>query len=499
MGGGDLNLKKSWHPGTLRNQEKVWKRERDADEEKKKLDQLLKEKMEERQMMELQALNEATGKAKKRSERLDWMYSAGPGGSKAIVDEEREAYLLGKRRVDRVVESAKTVEEMDGGEQFARANAYGMTANTVRDTQNKIREDPMLAIKKREHASLQSVLNNPVELKRLKQSKSGSKAERKEERKKAKLDKKEKREHKKAKRGLSGDEREETWDGDVRHHRYVRTGDEYVDRRQYGDASRKRPRSPSFDRKSRSPHRHDGRRRTPSYDRWSRSPPPISRSHTRYGRSPSPHRVRTGRRRTPSMSPVSRDVRRRSPSLSPVRSRRRSISPPPPLRSRQRSPSHEAPRRRSPLSPRRRPISPPPPHRRPSISAPNAAVTAAGTSARPNVIPATSTATEPTAATPAASAMNEDRAARLAAMQADAAEWDRARSERVAADRLAEQSEQLADDVARKQRLMGKNAAGSFLQEMQRNTISGEGVSAADMITRNRAMVQRGGGGFLEK
>ncbi|KAI8590934.1 Pre-mRNA splicing factor-domain-containing protein [Geranomyces variabilis] len=483
MGGGDLNLKKSWHPGTLRNQEKVWKRERDADEEKKKLDQLLKEKMEERQMMELQALNEATGKAKKRSERLDWMYSAGPGGSKAIVDEEREAYLLGKRRVDRVVESAKTVEEMDGGEQFARANAYGMTANTVRDTQNKIREDPMLAIKKREHASLQSVLNNPVELKRLKQSKSGSKAERKEERRKAKLEKKEKREHQKAKRGLSGDEREET----------------YVDRRQYGDASRKRPRSPSFDRRSRSPHRHDGRRRTPSYDRWSRSPPPMSRSHRRYGRSPSPHRVRTGRRQSPSMSPVSRDVRRRSPSLSPVRSRRRSLSPPPPLRSRRLSPSHEAPRRRSPLSPRRRPISPPPPHRRPSISAPNAAVTAAGTSGRPNVSSATPTATEPTAATPAAPAMNEDRAARLAAMQADATEWDRARSERVAADRLAEQSEQLADDVARKQRLMGKNAAGSFLQEMQRNTISGGGVSAADMITRNRAMVQRGGGGFLEK
>ncbi|KAJ3175855.1 RNA-splicing factor [Geranomyces variabilis] len=499
MGGGDLNLKKSWHPGTLRNQEKVWKRERDADEEKKKLDQLLKEKMEERQMMELQALNEATGKAKKRSERLDWMYSAGPGGSKAIVDEEREAYLLGKRRVDRVVESAKTVEEMDGGDQFARANAYGMTANTVRDTQNKIREDPMLAIKKREHASLQSVLNNPVELKRLKQSKSGSKAERKEERRKAKLEKKEKREHKKSAGRLSGDEREDTWDREALHDRHARIGDDYVDRRQYGDASRKRPRSPSFDRRSRLPHRRDGRRRTPSYDRWSRSPPVTSRSRGQYGRSPSLHRDRTGRRRSPSFSPVSRDVRRRSPSLSPVQSRRRSISPPPPLRSRLRSPSPEAPRRRSPMSPRRRAVSPPPPHRRASISASNAAVSSAAPSSQSNSAHASSTATQSNAAAPAAAAMNEDRAARLAAMQADAAEWDRARSERVAADRLAEQSEQRADDEARSKRLMGKNAAGSFLQEMQRNTISGGGASAADMITRNRAMAQRGGGGFLEK
>ncbi|KAJ3156661.1 RNA-splicing factor [Geranomyces michiganensis] len=489
MGGGDLNLKKSWHPGTLRNQEKVWKRERDADEEKKKLDQLLKEKMEERQLMELQALNEATGKAKKRSERLDWMYSAGPGGSKAIVDEEREAYLLGKRRVDRVVESASTVEEMDAGAQFARANAYGMTANTVRDTQNKIREDPMLAIKKREHASLQSVLNNPVELKRLKQSKSGSKAERKEERKKAKLEKKERREHKKARRGYSEDEKEEVWERGDRSDRHTRGGNEQGDRRQYSDASRKRPRSPSFDRRSRSPprlsrsHRREGRSRSPLYERRSRSPARMSRDRWHDGRSPSTHHDRASRRRSPSLSPVSHSFRRRSPSLSPVRSRRRSPSP-------------ESPRRRSPPSPRRRPASPPPPQRRTSISP---AVTATAPAAKLGSANGSSTSARLVAGETPADAMNKDRAARIAAMQQDAAEWDRVRSERVTADRLAEQSEQLADDEARTQRLSGKNAAGSFLQEMQRKTISGGAASAADMITRNRAMVQRGGAGFLDK
>jgi hypothetical protein len=40
MGGGDLNLKKSWHPGTFKNQEIVWKKEQKLIEEKKKLAQL---------------------------------------------------------------------------------------------------------------------------------------------------------------------------------------------------------------------------------------------------------------------------------------------------------------------------------------------------------------------------------------------------------------------------------------------------------------------------
>jgi hypothetical protein len=43
MGGGDLNLKKSWHPNTLKNQEIVWKKEQKLAEEKKKLAQLRKE------------------------------------------------------------------------------------------------------------------------------------------------------------------------------------------------------------------------------------------------------------------------------------------------------------------------------------------------------------------------------------------------------------------------------------------------------------------------
>lgn len=42
------NLKKSWHPQTLRNVEKVWKAEQKAEAEAKKIDQLRKELEEER-------------------------------------------------------------------------------------------------------------------------------------------------------------------------------------------------------------------------------------------------------------------------------------------------------------------------------------------------------------------------------------------------------------------------------------------------------------------
>ena len=100
-------MKKSWHPVLLVNQERVWKAEKAANEDKKALAQLRKEREEERQLQELQALQEAaTGK--KRVDKLDWMYAA-PGneggalGGQKLGDKDMEDYLLGKKRVDEVL------------------------------------------------------------------------------------------------------------------------------------------------------------------------------------------------------------------------------------------------------------------------------------------------------------------------------------------------------------------------------------------------------------
>ena len=101
MGGGDLNMKKSWHPLLMKNQERVWLEEKKALEEKKKLDQLRKEKEEERQLQELQRLQEEqTGK--KRADKLEWMYTTPATGNSQNAN-ELEDYLLGKKRVDKML------------------------------------------------------------------------------------------------------------------------------------------------------------------------------------------------------------------------------------------------------------------------------------------------------------------------------------------------------------------------------------------------------------
>ncbi|RKP25955.1 Pre-mRNA splicing factor-domain-containing protein, partial [Syncephalis pseudoplumigaleata] len=157
MGGGDLNLKKSWHTGTFRNQEMVWKREQEVAEENKKLEQLRKELEEERQLQELQRIQEASG-GRKRTERLEWMYAAGPGQSAATRTADLEQYLLGKKRAD---------DKLSGGSTSLFQKAMNQQANSARDMYAKVREDPLFLIKKQEQHSLESIMNNPVKMKQL--------------------------------------------------------------------------------------------------------------------------------------------------------------------------------------------------------------------------------------------------------------------------------------------------------------------------------------------
>ena len=52
--GGDLNLKKSWHPSLLSNQKRVHEAEQKALEERKRTQERVKELQHERQIEELQ-------------------------------------------------------------------------------------------------------------------------------------------------------------------------------------------------------------------------------------------------------------------------------------------------------------------------------------------------------------------------------------------------------------------------------------------------------------
>lgn len=250
--GGDLNLKKSWHPLLMSNQRRVWEEEKKALDERKRTEQMMKERHEERQLQELQQLQEASG-GTKRLNRVDWMYS-GPSSGQAGTTEEMEGYLLGKRRIDGLIKGTenKKLEKSAAEDSFMALQ----NANTVKDTASKIREDPLLAIKKQEQAAYEALVNDPVRRRLLLKAAGQDVKVRDKERRSRK------HKHREERHG--------------HHHRHRRTKLEEDDR-----ASRKARHyhrhhsSPSTASRSPSPYRH--RSRSSSRDR-SRSSSPYSRN-----------------------------------------------------------------------------------------------------------------------------------------------------------------------------------------------------------------------------
>ncbi|XP_011304403.1 pre-mRNA-splicing factor CWC25 homolog [Fopius arisanus] len=172
MGGGDLNLKKSWHPSTMKNMEKVWKAEQQDSREKKKIAELKRdiEMEKDREDMTRYAMQQGVI-AKKEDKKLDWMYK---GPNQGI---NREDYLTGKA-ID------KTFEQQAQAERDAERNRmpsnhveYECVPPSLRffsgseqvDLQKKLQEDPLYAIKKKEMESRTQLLKNPVKLKQLKE------------------------------------------------------------------------------------------------------------------------------------------------------------------------------------------------------------------------------------------------------------------------------------------------------------------------------------------
>ncbi|XP_005394341.1 PREDICTED: pre-mRNA-splicing factor CWC25 homolog [Chinchilla lanigera] len=204
MGGGDLNLKKSWHPQTLRNVEKVWKAEQKHEAERKKIEELQRELREERAREEMQRYAEDVGAVKKKEEKLDWMYQ-GPGG---MVN--RDEYLLG-RPIDKYV--FEKMEEKEAGCSSETGLLPGSIfapagANSLLDMASKIREDPLFIIRKKEEEKKREVLNNPVKMKKIKEllQMSLEKKEKKKKKEKRKKHKKHKHRSSSSNRSSSEDE-----------------------------------------------------------------------------------------------------------------------------------------------------------------------------------------------------------------------------------------------------------------------------------------------------
>jgi hypothetical protein len=311
--GGDLNLKKSWHPNLRKNQERVWKEEKSALEERKLIEKLRKERDEERQIEELQKLQEAAG-GKAVTKRVDWMY-AGPSGDGAGITEEREGYLLGKRRIDGLLKGNDDTQSLQKGAAVGIDAVGAQNANSARDTQKKVLEDPLLQIQKQKME---------MQLKAMKDAQKQKQYEEKRAKEKER-DKKHKHRHSRRDRSRS---RSADDDRDRRHRRH---------RRDDRDGHRRHSRS-------RSPRRKEDR------------PDRNSRDSHRRSRSRSPYRKST---RDDYRKSSHEDSRKRSRSRSPRRRddredhdyRRRDRTPP--------SRSFDSDRRRNDEPRPRRPAPPP--------------------------------------------------------------------------------------------------------------------------------------------
>jgi hypothetical protein len=136
MGGGNINKKKSWDPTRKQNQEKVWKAERQALEERKHIEEKRKEIAESRRAEE--RLPDAPAKGKYSVQKVDWMYS--PAATDSVkISPEMERYLLGTKETTKVV---PTVIYGGGGKGQPEGKKW------LQGTANLVREDPLLALKK---------------------------------------------------------------------------------------------------------------------------------------------------------------------------------------------------------------------------------------------------------------------------------------------------------------------------------------------------------------
>ncbi|KAL5519283.1 CWC25 [Sanghuangporus vaninii] len=430
MGGGDLNMKKSWHPLLMKNQERVWLEEKKALEEKKKLDQLRKEKEEERQMQELQRLQEeSTGR--KRTEKLEWMYATPATGSSANKN-DLEDYLLGKKRVDKLLIADENEKVGAAHKNFIAVQ----NANTARDVASKIREDPLLAIKQQEQAAYHALMSNPLRLKEMQRKVGIIDKDKKDKDKKGKKDKKSKKH--KHRRDDSGD--------------YSDRGRGYSRSRSPEDRYERRRDSRSPPRKV---HRYGSRSLSIEPRRRSRSRSPLNRrddydrrnDYVERRRSRSPYdRSERGRARRyyNSDETASSEERRRNRSRSwerrrhsdvTDRKRDRSLTPPPySKRSRGPSPSRAPPDRSAP-------------------KAPNGYSTSV-----------------------------DERAARLAAMSANASSLTAERKEHLSRLLAKEKAELEAEEKARAR----SGGMGSFLTQEQKKVFSGAG-GIEERIRRGRS------------
>ena len=170
--------------------EEVWKREQQAEHEKRKLEEMKKEIQEERKLAELQQDAVDAGHSKK-SERLDWMYK-GSLAEGTRLEDTKFTRAEGEEEPEELKRERERREDLppERPERRAEYLAPNMDDPKQRVEQwNKMNNDPLLAMKQREIQARENIASNPVrreqirrevdERKRRKKEKAREKKERK--------------------------------------------------------------------------------------------------------------------------------------------------------------------------------------------------------------------------------------------------------------------------------------------------------------------------------
>eukprot|EP00240_Pyramimonas_obovata_P004754 CAMPEP_0118957582 /NCGR_PEP_ID=MMETSP1169-20130426/62180_1 /TAXON_ID=36882 /ORGANISM="Pyramimonas obovata, Strain CCMP722" /LENGTH=424 /DNA_ID=CAMNT_0006905671 /DNA_START=995 /DNA_END=2267 /DNA_ORIENTATION=+ len=208
-GGGGLAFlnKKSWHTGGFKQIEEVWKREAQAENEKKKIEELTKQIDEERKQEEMMGVASSAGIVQ-RTERLEFMYRG------VMATKQPEVVQTGDDTMNQpfqMKEDDKKLKKMET-KQAPGALFLDDTPKSMNEQWARLNNDPMLMIKQMEMERLKHVKNNPVKMAQIKKeveelrAKKKAKKEAKKEAKKAKKEaKKAKKEGKKDKKANSSD------------------------------------------------------------------------------------------------------------------------------------------------------------------------------------------------------------------------------------------------------------------------------------------------------
>uniref|UniRef100_A0A803M0G1 CBF1-interacting co-repressor CIR N-terminal domain-containing protein n=1 Tax=Chenopodium quinoa TaxID=63459 RepID=A0A803M0G1_CHEQI len=142
--------KKGWHTGSLRNIENVWKAEQKHEQEQRKLEELRKQILEERERDEFRVLQEQAGLTP-RQERLEFLYDSGLAVGKPTSDGFQGLGSL-------------------PGQPAVPGALFEDKPQSANDAWRKLHTDPLLMIRQREQEALARIKNNPVKMAMIRKS-----------------------------------------------------------------------------------------------------------------------------------------------------------------------------------------------------------------------------------------------------------------------------------------------------------------------------------------